>query len=124
MFNLTIKNNITIFTHFQVLKTFFPIQEREVIFQHTYRQANQIANWFVGHCLFLPTGIHVFNSARRSWAVLCVLNFLPILLCLLHFAPPDFFVLHQLLKNSKYFSLFSFFRSNFSQTQHQTKYVK
>jgi coenzyme F420-reducing hydrogenase gamma subunit len=38
------------------------MQEREVTFQHTYRQANQVANWFAGHSLLLPTGIHEFTS--------------------------------------------------------------
>jgi ribonuclease HI len=38
------------------------MQEREIIFQHTYRQANQVANWFAGHSLLLPTGMHEFTS--------------------------------------------------------------
>jgi ribonuclease HI len=38
------------------------MQEREIIFQHTYRQANQVANWFAGYSLSLPTGIHSFTS--------------------------------------------------------------
>ncbi|WJX29889.1 hypothetical protein P8452_18486 [Trifolium repens] len=36
--------------------------EMEIIFQHTYRQANQVANWFAGYSLSLPTGIHNFIS--------------------------------------------------------------
>jgi ribonuclease HI len=38
------------------------MQEWEVTFQHTYRLANQVANWFAGHALYLPTDMHVFNS--------------------------------------------------------------
>jgi hypothetical protein len=34
----------------------------EVVFQHIYRQANQVVDWLAGHILLLPMGTHVSNN--------------------------------------------------------------